>query len=404
MFADPPSPSDHVFTAAQETHSPAFIIDEAALRHNGSILQEIADISGAKVVLAQKAFAQPQLYPILAEYLHGACASGAWEARLAREHFPASAEVISCAPAYSQEDVTALLPLSDHLDFNSLTQWYRFRDQCLIYQRDQNPNIRFGLRINPEFSTGETPLYDPCAPGSRLGIPAQQLEDHPALEGISGLHFHSLCEQGFSDLRKTINAIEKRLGWLLSSPTITYLNLGGGHWITKDGYDRAGLIQLIQRLQAEYSLDIYLEPGEAVAIHSGVLIGTVLDLHQNGDTHNAILDLSATAHMPDVLEMPYRPEVYRIATREKASSDGPHQYRITGNTCLAGDQIGDYAFQTPLAVGDRLCFNDMAHYTMVKTTFFNGVKHPSIYLLQENSGSPKALREFSYQDYLSLKV
>jgi len=404
MFSDPPVPSDRLFFAAQQVNSPAFIIDEQALVKNAQILQSVAQRSGAKIVLAQKAFAQPQLYPMLGEFLHGACASGAWEARLARENFPAEAEVITCAPAYSPDDVTELLPLSDHIDFNSLTQWRRYREQCLQFQKEHNPAIRFGIRINPEFSTGEMPLYDPCAPGSRLGTTAEQLEKEWALEGISGLHFHTLCEQGFDDLARTVQAVEERFGWLLSQPQITYLNLGGGHWVTKGEYDREGLISLVQRLRQDYALEIYLEPGEAVAIHSGILVGTVLDLHESGGVNNAILDLSATAHMPDVLEMPYRPEAFRVAGQEQGGEKGAHTYRLTGNTCLAGDQIGDYSYSSALQVGERICFNDMAHYTMVKTTFFNGVKHPTIYLLPATSDKLQVLREFSFQDYVSLKA
>ena len=221
--------------------------------------------------------------------------------------------------------------------------------------------------------------------------------------GISGLHFHTLCEQGCDDLVATINVVEEKFGDILRRPEVVYLNLGGGHWITKEGYDRGSLTQLIRRLQEQYNLTIYLEPGEAVAIHSGVLVAKVLDIHQNGAVVNAILNVSATAHMPDVLEMPYRPELFRLSGREKASKNGKRKYRITGNTCLAGDQIGDYCFSRSLAVNDALCFNDMAHYTMVKTTFFNGVQHPSIYLLPLHSDKPELIKKYHYADYLGLK-
>ena len=376
------------------------------MRQNLEILQEVAAQSGARIVLAQKAFAQPQLYPLIGRYLAGACASGAWEARLARDHFPPDAEVITCSPAYTSEDITTLLPLTNHLDFNSLTQWEHYRGQCLAHQQAHpTQHLEFGLRINPQCSTGDTPLYDPCAAGSRLGVPVDHLQAAPLalLEGISGLHFHTLCEQGVDDLAVTLQAVEEQFGWFLQRPETTYLNLGGGHWITKPGYDRAALVRLIIRLREKYQLTVYLEPGEAVAIHSGILIATVLDLHRNGATTNALLDVSATAHMPDVLEMPYRPDVYALRTGEAAGTAGAYTYRLTGNTCLAGDQIGDYAFSTPLQVGDRLCFNDMAHYTMVKTTFFNGVRHPAIYLHRADQ-PPLALRSFSYEDYLHLKV
>ena len=396
-----PAPSAEIFRAALAGEAPAYLLDERALRENGEVLRTLASESGAKIVLAQKAFAQPQLYPLLGEYLAGACASGVWEARLAKEYFPAGAEVITCAPAYRDQEIEELLQLSDHLDFNSLSQWERFREQCLTYQRAHG-GTKFGLRINPEHSTGTVPRYDPCAVGSRLGVSLAQIKDAQQLQGISGLHFHTLCEQGFEDLEATVAVVEERFGTFLKSEEITYLNLGGGHWITKPNYDRVGLVRLIQRLSREYQVEVYLEPGEAVAIHSGVLVATVLDLVENGEVCNAILDVSATAHMPDVLEMPYRPEVYRADTQELAGTQGEYCYRLAGNSCLAGDQIGDYSFAEPLQVGDRLLFNDMAHYTMVKTTFFNGVRHPEIALLTTD-GERQVLRQFSYDDYLALK-
>lgn len=397
-----PPPSQSLLHAALSIEAPAYIIDESALERNLQILREVADQSGAKIVLAQKAFAQPQLYPLIGEYLDGACASGAWEAQLAKEFLPEGSEVITCSPAYNDDDIEALLPISHHLDFNSISQWVRYRELCLDYREKNSSEIQFGLRINPECSTGDTPLYDPCAIGSRLGVTAAELKKVDCLDGISGLHFHTLCEQGLEDLEITVQAVESSFGDLLSTDQIKYLNLGGGHWITKDGYDREGLISLIKRLTETYRLQVYLEPGEAVAIHSGVLVATVLDLHKSGEIVNAILDISATAHMPDVLEMPYRPDVYRVSCGSEALKSGESIYRLTGNTCLAGDQIGDYAFNTPLKVGDRLCFNDMAHYTVVKTTFFNGVKHPSIQLLKADGGL-EILKEFKFEDYLGLK-
>ncbi len=406
MTVDAPQPSRQLLDAAKSISSPSYIIDEAQIESNCQILREVADASGAKIVLAQKAFAQPHLYPLIGKFLHGACASGAWEARLAREHFPNGAEVITCSPAYTEEDIEELLPISDHLDFNSVSQWLRFKKKCLEFQKETTPDasrLQFGLRINPECSTGGVSHYDPCAPGSRLGVTAKEFHSYPpgVMEGISGLHFHTLCEQGLEDLEKTVAAVEESFGSFLSREEIKYLNLGGGQWITKDGYDRSGLGSLIQRLSEKYNLQIYLEPGEAVAIHSGVLVSTVLDLHKNGNVTNAILDVSATAHMPDVLEMPYRPDVY-LPTGEQPADRGAYLYRLGGNTCLAGDQIGDYGFSRPLEVGDRLILNDMVHYTMVKTTFFNGVRHPSIHLLK-TSGDLECLRDFCYADYKGLK-
>lgn len=397
----PPPPAKLLSAAEALSSSPCYLLSEGQIEENCRLLREVADASGARVVIAQKAFAQPQLYPLIGSYLHGACASGLWEARLAREYLPPEAEILTCSPAYRAEEVSELLPLTDHLDFNSLSQWQTFKEECLEYQRDSKRQIQFGLRINPEHSTGETSLYDPCAPGSRLGVTRAELENASpiALEGLSGLHFHTLCEQPLEDLAETLAVVEKHV--LPLFPNLSYLNLGGGHWITKDGYDREGLIFLLKRLREHYQLQVYLEPGEAVVIHSGALIGTVLDIHVNGDVQNAILDLSATAHMPDVLEMPYRPDVY-LLSGEKGTEEGTNLYRLGGNTCLAGDVIGDYAFTRPLKTGERLLFNDMAHYTMVKTTFFNGVPHPEITLL-EKDGTIKTLRSFSYEDFKRMK-
>jgi len=399
MIIDPPAPSERLFNAAEIIDKPSFLIDGERLEQNGEILHQIASASGCKIVFAQKAFAQPQLYPLIGKFLHGACASGSWEAQLARDYLPLNAEVITCAPAYDFDDIKVLLPISDHLDFNSITQWHQFREQCLKYQQESG-GVNFGLRINPEHSTGETALYDPCAYGSRLGATREQISKSD-LVGISGLHFHTLCEQGLQDLLDTVKVVEDKFGDILSKPQITYLNLGGGHWITKDGYDRDGLVSLILRLQKKYNLTIYLEPGEALAIHSGLLVAKVLDIHQNGSVINAILNVSATAHMPDVLEMPYRPDVF--CDRKKVTGTGSYQYRLTGNTCLAGDQIGDYSFPRPLKIGEQLIFNDMAHYTMVKTTFFNGVQHPQIYYLPSGCDTPQLLKGFSYNDFLRLK-
>ena len=397
METKAPAPRAAIMQAARSFQKAAYLIDEGELEKNCAQLQRIAQESGAKIVLAQKAFATPQIYPLIGRYLDGACASGVWEARLAREYFPAGAEVITCAPAYSDEDIEELLPLSDHLDFNSLSQWRRYRTRCLEYDGE----VLFGLRINPEYSTGETELYDPCAPGSRLGTPLSDLLscDASELEGLSGLHFHTLCEQGVEDLEKTLEVVEQKCASLLHR--MKYLNLGGGHWITKPGYGVDRLITLIRRLRETYDIEVYLEPGEAVAIHSGVLVARVLDIHQNGCVKNALLDVSATAHMPDVLEMPYRPDVYDVRDGREAQETGEYEYRLTGCTCLAGDQIGDYAFAQPLSVGDLVLFNDMAHYTLVKTTFFNGVKHPDIYVLREEECL--LMKEYSYRDYRALK-
>jgi len=383
----------------------AYILSEKALRRNGEILKNVASETGARIVLAQKAIAQPQLYPLFGEYLSGACASGPWEAQLAREYFPKDAHILTCAPAYSEQDIETLLPISNHLDFNSVSQWKQFRERCLDFQASHPEQaLQFGLRINPEHSTGDNPLYDPCVAGSRLGATADQVKSlsEDELRGIEGLHFHTLCEQNSDDLETTVQAVEEKFGWLLQKPEIQYLNLGGGHWITKPFYDVEKLKQVIQHLQKTYQLEVWLEPGEAVAIHTGVLVAQVLDLIPSEGATNAVLNISATAHMPDVLEMPYRPDVMDVKGR-MAKETGKHLYRLGGSTCLASDVIGEYAFEEPLSVGDHLIFDDMAHYTMVKTTMFNGVQHPDIFLLQEEGGLTK-LKEFGFSDYLSQKV
>ena len=380
------------------------------------MLREIREQSGARIVLAQKGFSCWASYPFIRDSLDGCCASGLWEARLSQEKF--GKHTITYSPAYTPDEIDQLVEFSHHIDFNSLSQWARFRDIILSHPRFRSGELACGLRINPEHSTGSVPLYDPCSPGSRLGITADQLAGQD-LTGISGLHFHTLCEQGLEDLKSTVDAVEERFGKLLESPEIRYLNLGGGHWITKPDYDRDGLVTLIRRLRERYSLEIWLEPGEAVAIHTGVLRATVLDLFESMGHRHAILDVSATAHMPDTLEMPYRPDVFIVQGTvdqgvgnkapavqlpgegyelARAESSSPNHYRLGGPTCLAGDVIGDYSFSRPLEVGDILVFDDMAHYTMVKTTTFNGVPHPSI-ILQHKQGFLETVREFGYEDF-----
>ncbi len=319
------------------------------------------------------------------------------------------------SPAYREEELTELLEISHHLDFNSIPQWERFRTRCLTHPRVQRGELLLGLRLNPCFSTGHTPLYDPCIPGSRLGIPAEQLEG-AELTGISGLHFHTLCEQGAQELVDTFRAFETRFGTLLSSPAIQYLNMGGGHWITKPSYDRELLISLVREVRERYGVEVYLEPGEAWCIHTGVLRAQVLDVFESMGYRHAILDVSASAHMPDVLEMPYRPDVFVVTPEgsgipavrlpgehySPAAEAGvkPYTYRLGAPTCLAGDVIGDYSFTSPLRVGDILVLDDMSHYTIVKTTHFNGVPHPSIALLHAD-GHLETVAAPSYADFES---
>jgi carboxynorspermidine decarboxylase len=375
--------------------TPRYIIDLAALRKNLEILKSVKEAADCKIVLALKGYALWKSFPLIAEYLDGCCASGLWEARLSHEEM--GKHTLTYSPAYKEDEVRELLEISNHLDFNSPSQWLRFRETVTTHPRFLSGELKCGIRINPEHSTGSTPIYDPCAAGSRLGATAVSLQGVD-LTGISGFHFHTLCEQNSDDLETTLEAIEQKFGDLLRRPEITWLNMGGGHWITKPDYDRERLIKLIQQTRERYNLnEIWLEPGEAIAIHTGVLEASVVDIVENTETQIAILDISATCHMPDVLEMPYRPDVFG-PTGELASEEGTHRYRLGGPSCLAGDVIGDYAFSEPLEIGDLLTFDDMAHYTMVKTTTFNGVQHPAIALKHED-GTLEVVREFGYSDF-----
>lgn len=361
------------------------------MQHNLDILDGIKRATGCTILLALKGFAMWRTFPQLRKVLDGVCASSPWEARLGREEF--GGEVHVFAAAYSDGDVKELLTLCDEIDFNSVAQWRRFRPQIeevnCLRRAGGLPNILAGLRINPECSTGRVPMYDPCAAKSRLGIRRAAL-DEEVLEGISGLHFHTLCEQGADALEITLDAVEKKFGDLLGG--MEWINFGGGHWITREGYDCDQLCRLITRTRERYGVRVILEPGEAVALDAGVLVASVLDVVDN-DGPIAILDCSCTCHMPDVLEMPYRPEI------EGAGEPGekPHTVRLAGVSCLAGDVIGDYSFDAPIQPGDRIVFKDMAHYTMVKTSFFNGITHPSIIL--KRGDAVDVVRQFTYADY-----
>ncbi len=369
--------------------SPCFVVDEVAVENNLKILAEVQQASGAKVLAALKAFSMWALGPLTCRYLSGTCASGYNEARLASEEYGGENHVY--AAAYSERDLLKVLPLADHLIFNSCAQWQRFRPMVEAEQAKRDGKPEIGLRINPQHSEGAVPIYDPCAPNSRLGITKDQL-DPEALDGISGLHFHTLCEQGFEPLERTVRSIETQFGDLL--PQMQWINFGGGHHITKADYDRAGLIALIQEITEKYQVQVYLEPGEAIAIHTGVLISEVLDTTHNG-MDLAILDASATCHIPDVLEMPYRPDILGASQPNLQ----PHTYRLGGTSCLAGDVIGDYSFAQPLQIGQRLIFDDMSHYSMVKTNTFNGVNLPSIAVWNSNSDELRIVRQFDYTDF-----
>lgn len=367
--------------------SPAYVVDLGRLRHNLAILDEVQRRSGAKILLALKAFAMWQTFPLIRETLHGVCASSPWEAQLGREEF--GREVHSFAAAFKESDIRQLLPISNHLVFNSFDQFERFRP---LWEKER-ARVSIGLRVNPEHSEGHTELYDPCAPNSRLGIPRREF-DGRSLDGVEGLHFHTLCEHLFEPLARTAKVFEEKFGEFL--PQMKWLNFGGGHHITREGYDLDGLVELIKYFQKKYDVEIYLEPGEAIAIGTGVLVGEVLDLVDNA-VPTAILDISATCHMPDVLEMPYRPGILGgFDAGEKACT-----YRLGGPSCLAGDIIGDWSFAQPLMVGDRLAFLDMAHYTMVKTTTFNGIQHPHLCTFEPKTGELKVVRSFGYADFRS---
>ncbi len=394
-----------------------YLISLPALERNAQVLREVAERSGARILVALKAFSCTSAMPTLRPYAAGCCASGLYEAKLGAEHLGGHVAVFS--PAYREAELDELLNIAHHIDFNSLPQWHRYRQRCLAHPRVQSGECLLGLRINPCHSTGHTALYDPCVPGSRLGIPPEELEGE-SLEGISGLHFHTLCEQGAGELEETMQAVAHHFGHLLDLPQMRYLNMGGGHWITKLDYDRESLITLVQRVRERYGVDVYLEPGEAWAIHTGVLRAHVLDVFDSLGYRHAILDVSASAHMPDTLEMPYRPDVFQLAAADAGTTDRtpalrlpgehyaiageagekPHTYRLGAPTCLAGDVLGDYSFDAPLSVGDELVLDDMSHYTMVKTTHFNGVPHPGIALLHED-GHEELVRCFSYADFAS---
>ncbi len=370
--------------------SPCFVVDEVAIEKNLKQLAYVQEKSGAKILLALKAFSMPAIAPLIKKYLSGTCASGLHEAKLGKEFF--GGQVHTFCAAYKKSELDEILDISDHVVFNSYAQWQRFKSNALS-AKETRPQLKFGLRLNPMHSEGATPLYDPCAPCSRLGIPADQFSELD-LDGISGLHFHTLCEQTFDPLERTLDAIEEQFTSTLHQ--LDWINFGGGHHITAPGYNVDALIRRIQKIQKTYSINVYLEPGEAIAIHSGILVSEVLDI-----THNtrdlAILDTSATCHMPDTLEMPYRAHIFNSGNE----SEKPYNYRLGGQTCLAGDVMGDYSFDSPLVTGQRLIFDDMAHYTMVKTNTFNGINLPSIALWNSQSDTLTVTNQFGYDDFKS---
>ena len=371
--------------------TPCYLLDEAQLRRNGEILLGVQQRTGCKILLAQKAFSNFDLYPLLAPYLAGTEASGLYESRLGKEELPEKENHVFCA-AYRVDEFNELLDYADHIVFNSPAQLAKFGPAAKAAGKS------VGLRINPERSTQEGhAIYDPCAPGSRLGTTRAQwdaaLAKQPGLAALlDGLHFHTLCEQDADALAVTLDAVEEKFGDLL--PGLKWLNFGGGHHITRPGYDLATLEACIARMQEKYGVQVYLEPGEAWALNAGYLVTTVLDTLQNGDTSLAILDMSAACHTPDVIEMPYRPPLLDAGE----PGEKPCTVRLGGPTCLAGDVVGDYSFDAPLAEGDRLIFGDMAIYTTCKNNTFNGMPLPPIWALAED-GTCRELVRFGYNDF-----
>lgn len=363
--------------------SPCYVLEENLLRRNLALIKEVADRSGAEIIVALKANATWPVFPIMREYVGGATASSLAEARLVWEEFGTSTHTY--APVYTDGEIEEILGYSSHITFNSLSQFDRFGPMALLR------GISCGLRINPGYSPVETCLYNPCSPGSRLGITHEQLRSLPA--GVDGLHFHNLCESDAGELQKTLESVEELFGHLL--PQISWINFGGGHLMTREGYDRDLLVDIILRFRERYPhLRVILEPGSAFTWQTGYLAATVEDIVRNGEVSTLMVNVSFACHMPDCLEMPYKPAVR--GAHEPV--DGEERWRIGGNSCLAGDYMGDWAFAREPKVGDRIVFEDMIHYTMVKTTMFNGVTHPSIAVLRSD-GTLDVVRRFGYEDY-----
>ena len=371
-------------------NTPVYLIDEKRLRRNLELLHDVETKSGAKILLAQKAYSVYQTYGIISEYISGTTASGLYEAKLAYEEMPGikerKLENHVFEPAFKDDEMAELCQIADHIVFNSIAQLEHHRT---IWEKS---GISVGLRINPEVSTQEGhEIYDPCAAGSRLGIRLCDMPDRLP-DGVEGLHFHTLCEQGFEPLLKTYRSFEERFENYLKK--VKWLNLGGGHHITKDDYDRQALIELVKEIKSKYGIEVYLEPGEAAAIDAGYLITTVMDVVNTERYPVLILDTSAACHMPDVLEMPYRPPLSGAFEAEEK----PYTYRLSSRTCLAGDVIGDYSFEHEIKVGDRLVFEDMAIYSMVKNNTFNGMSLPDIALMHED-GNCEIIKHFGYEDF-----
>lgn len=362
--------------------TPCYVIDEGKLKENLQILSDVQKVAGCKILLAQKAFSSFCTYPLIGKYISGTTASGLFEAKIGREEMNKENHVFS--PAYKDDEFDEIADLCDHIVFNSFSQLDKYKARC--------KGKSIGIRINPECSTqSDHAIYDPCAKGSRLGVIAENF-DEQLFECVDGIHFHTLCEQNSDDLETTLNAVEEKFGKYLHKAK--WLNMGGGHHITRSDYDIDRLIRCIKRVKEKYNVEVYLEPGEAVALNAGYLVTTVLDIVENGGIKTLILDASAACHMPDVLEMPYRPPLRNSGL----PNEKKYTYRLSSYTCLAGDIIGDYSFDNEIKVGEKLVFEDMAIYSIVKNNTFNGIPLPSIVLMDENKDC-RIVKEFGYNDF-----
>lgn len=366
--------------------TPCYVVDERLLEKNLKILHSVQEQTGCSILLALKGFSMFSVFPMVGKYLKGITASSLFEARLGYEEMGKEVHIYS--PAYLDEEFDEIIRYCDHIVFNSFSQWKHYKERVI----GSGKQVECGIRINPEYSEIETPIYNPCYQNSRLGVTLDNFRPDE-LEGIKGLHFHTMCEQNSDTLERTIKVVDEKFGSYISR--MKWINMGGGHHITRDDYNISTLVNSIMFFKNKYGVDVYLEPGEAIALNTGFLVSTVLDIVNNG-MNIAILDTSAACHMPDVLEMPYRPNII------DAGMPGEHEftYRLGGPTCLAGDVIGDYSFKQPLKPGDKLVFCDMAHYTMVKNNMFNGVNLPSIAVFNEKDGI-RIIKRFGYEDYKS---
>jgi carboxynorspermidine decarboxylase len=382
--------NQHFHTQLAAIPSPAFVLDEAALRRNLQLIDSVQKAAGVTIILALKGFSMFSAFPLVREYLSGATASSLNEIKLVNEYMGVKAHAY--VPAYRDDEFDEILSRSNCLTFNSWSQWARFSERALHAQATTNPELTFGIRVNPQYSEVATEMYDPCIPGSRLGATRDQLPDILPV-GLDGIHTHTLCENDSFTLERTLVALETRFGDLLHQAK--WVNLGGGHLMTRDGYDTDHLIGLLIAFREKYNVEVIMEPGSAIAWQTGVLVSTVLDVFNSQGIDVAVLDTSFAAHMPDTLEMPYKPRIIGAYHEPVA---GKPTYRLGGMTCLAGDYMGDYSFDAPLQVGDRLVFDDMIHYTMVKTSTFNGVNLPAIGIWQEDD-TFRLVRSYGYDSF-----